>query len=414
MHPPSKLAEKAQNYLNHLCIEIPNRRVGSAGNREATSFFGELVSSLNFETDYQEFDCIDWSEDGAHLSVETNTFEVLVSPYSLGIEVRAQLIPIENVQQLEKVDAQGKILLLHGDISKEQLMPKSFPFYNPEHHKHIIRTLEAKSPLAIVSATGRDPALAGGLYPFPLIEDGDFDIPSVYMTENEGRRLLNFTGETAIIKSTAVRSPAQGCNVICTKAGKSNKRIVLTAHIDSKDNTPGALDNATGVVTLMLLAELLRDFQGDFALELVAINGEDYYSAIGEVKYLEKNQEVLDEIVLNINMDGIGFHEGGTAFSFYDCTETIQMAVKRVFSAYDELQEGEIWYSGDHMIFVQNGIPAVALTSEHGMTGLAQISHTPKDRPELVDHSKLVTTAMALRDLVVEMDKLPNILKDAD
>ena len=34
---------------------------------------------------------------------------------------------------------------------------------------------------------------------------------------------------------------------------------VLCAHIDSKLNTPGALDNAAGVVTLLLLAELLAD-----------------------------------------------------------------------------------------------------------------------------------------------------------
>ena len=66
--------------------------------------------------------------------------------------------------------------------------------------------------------------------------------------------------------------------------------------------------------------------------------------------------------------------------------------------------EGEIWYSGDHMIFVQNGVPAVAITSEHGMTGLAQISHTPKDQPELVDCSKLVTTAFALKDLLLELN----------
>ncbi|MEZ4997668.1 MAG: hypothetical protein R2758_09480 [Bacteroidales bacterium] len=32
----------------------------------------------------------------------------------------------------------------------------------------------------MIGATGRSSALAGGVYPFPLIEDGDFDIPSVY------------------------------------------------------------------------------------------------------------------------------------------------------------------------------------------------------------------------------------------
>jgi aminopeptidase YwaD len=406
MPPPSKLAEKAQMYLNHLCIEISNRRVGSAGNRTATKYFGEIISSFGYETEYQDLECIDWSQDGAHLSVGDETFEVFVSPYSLGIEARARLIPIDTVQRLESVEAKGKILLLYGEIAKEQLMPKSFPFYNPDHHKHIVATLESKSPLAIVSATGRDPALVGGMYPFPLIEDGDFNIPSVYMTDEEGRRLLNFAGETISIHSNAARRPSHGCNVIGRKVGDSNKRIVVTAHIDSKDNTPGALDNGTGTVILMLLSEIMQDFAGKIGIELVAINGEDYYSAIGEVEYLNWNRDVMDQILLNINMDGVGFHEGGTAYSLYECPENIQQVVERIFSEYEELQEGEIWYSGDHMIFVQNGIPAVALTSEHGMTGLAQISHTPKDRPELVDPSKLVTTSLALRDLVEEIDDI--------
>jgi aminopeptidase YwaD len=194
--------------------------------------------------------------------------------------------------------------------------------------------------------------------------------------------------------------------VIARKPGRSSRRVVLTAHIDSKDNTPGAVDNATGVAILLLLTELLQEFVGDIGIEIVAINGEDYYSAIGEVKYLEFNKNDMDEILLNINMDGVGYRDGGTAYSFYECNDDVKEMVNDVFSAFEDIEEGEIWHSGDHMIFVQSGTPAVAITSEHGMTGLAQISHTPKDRPELVDPSKLVTTALALRDLLLKLNRL--------
>ncbi len=34
----SQLAEKAERYLERLCVEIPSRRVGSEGNRAATDF----------------------------------------------------------------------------------------------------------------------------------------------------------------------------------------------------------------------------------------------------------------------------------------------------------------------------------------------------------------------------------------
>lgn len=204
-------------------------------------------------------------------------------------------------------------------------MPKAFPFYNPDHHQHIVSTLERISPLAIITATTRNPELAGGMYPFPLIEDGDFDIPSVYMTDEEGHRLQDNVGKPIHLESRANRIPASGCNVVARRGDFSHSRIALTTHIDCKYNTPGALDNATGVVILLLLAKLMQDYKAEFGIELVAINGEYYFSAIGEVMYLDLNRNSLDEIILNVNMDGVGFTQGKTAYSFYECSDDINI-----------------------------------------------------------------------------------------
>ena len=61
---------------------------------------------------------------------------------------------------------------------------------------------------------------------------------------------------------------------------------------------------------------------------------------------------------------------------------------------------GEPWYQGDHMIFVQKGKPAIALTSEKMPELMASVTHTPKDTPDMVDCRKLVETASALRDFI--------------
>ena len=53
-------------------------------------------------------------------------------------------------------------------------MPKSFSFYNSEHHQKIISLLEEKKPSAIVTIVDND---------ISIFEDGDFDIPSVYVTK---------------------------------------------------------------------------------------------------------------------------------------------------------------------------------------------------------------------------------------
>ena len=401
-----RLSEKAAAYLNRLCVEIPTRRVGSDGNHAATDFFAATLASFGFETQRPDFDCIDWTQDGATLTVDGDSIEVLVSPYSLGGRASAALMVASTVEELVSADASGKILLLCGDIAKEQLMPKDFPFYNPEEHQRIVRLLETKQPQAIVAATSQDPQLAGALCPFPLIEDGDFDIPSVYMTDDEGSRLAKHAGKQVSLDIRAYRTPARGCNVVGRRGARPDRRAVVTAHIDAKDGTPGALDDGGGTVVLLLLAELLADYVGRLGIEIVAMNGEDYYSAPGEKRFVSDNAGRFDEIVLGINLDGVGYCEGSTAYSLYDCPPDIAAAIRQTFSAHGELIEGEPWFQGDHALFVLNQRPALALAPERFMDLLHTVAHTPKDSPEIVDTAKLVEIACALHDLLLRLDQL--------
>jgi aminopeptidase YwaD len=192
------LAVKAGAYLNALCRERAGRRVGTAANREATDFAAGTFARLGLSTESPAFDCIDWWQDGAELVADAERFFALVSPFSLGASARAPLAVASTVDDLEAHDLSGRVLLLRGEVAKEQLMPKGFAFYNPDEHKRIIRALETAGPAAIIAATGRDPGMAGAVYPFPLIEDGDFDIPSAYITDVEGERLARKAGHEAI------------------------------------------------------------------------------------------------------------------------------------------------------------------------------------------------------------------------
>jgi aminopeptidase YwaD len=395
--------------LRKLCLEIPSRRVGSVGNRAATNFFAGLVASFGFATETPAFDCMDWSQEGVQLTADGAHFEAFASPYSLGCHARAPLAVVSTVEELAAADLASQIVLLRGDIAREQLMPKNFTFYNPDHHQRIIHLLETKQPQAIIAATSRDVEMVGSMYPFPLIEDGDFDIPSVYMTEEEGKRLAEYAGQEVALESRAQRIPATGCNVIARKGANPKRRVVLFAHIDARIGSPGAGDNASGVVALLLLAELLAAlrYAGDLGIEIVALNGEDYYANPGEMLYLARNAGRFDEIVLGINLDDVGYRRGRVAYSLYDCPAELAGSIRRVFSAHEGLIEGEPWYQGDHGLFLINQRPALAITSELLAELMAEITHTPKDRPETVDPAKLVTVAIALRDLLLDLDRLP-------
>lgn len=400
----SSPSEAASLHLETLCMRITTRQMGSDGNREATDYFAHCMQDLGYRVEDSQFNCIDWKQAGASCIINNRTFQVNPSPYSLGCEITATLHQAGTLSDLQSVNCRGEVLLLHTELTREQLMPKGYPFYNPELHQLVIGLLEQKEPAAIIAATTRNPELAGAVYPFPLFEDGNFDIPSVYTTTEVGEELLAFTGSQVHLVSRAERIPSTGSNVIARLNPGAEKKILLCAHIDAKIGTPGAVDNAAGVVTLLLIAELMSEYSGQFELEFLAMNGEDYYGANGELLYLAQNESKLQSIELMINLDGLGFLKGRTAFSFYNLTHQTIAQVKPLLESRPGVFEGEPWYQSDHMVFVMNGVPAIAVTTENFVELECEIAHTSKDVPELVDVDKLVDAAYVIKELILAIE----------
>jgi aminopeptidase YwaD len=189
--------------------------------------------------------------------------------------------------------------------------------------------------------------------------------------------------------------------VIGLRGDDPGKRVVVTAHIDAKLGTPGAVDNATGVIVLLLLAELIQDHHDAPPLEIAVLNGEDYYDASGEKLFVEDNTGRFEEILLGINIDGAGFKRGPSAYSLYECPSELEELVSSVFSSFPELVSGEAWYQSDHSLFIQNGVPAMAITSKELVELSTYVTHTPKDNPEIVEPEKIVDIALALRELMI-------------
>ena len=354
----------ASNYLESLCQVQPNRRTGSAGNREATDFFARVVKDFGYDVDITPFRCLDNIGGPSTLESNSLSFPVFTSPYSNSCSISSKLVTVATMAELENCSCRGRILLMSGEICEEQLMPKNFVFYNPEHHQRTIALLEAKKPAAIITATKKNPDLVGALYPFPLILDGDFDIPVAYCTDVVGDQIKSHEQSPFRLMIESQRIESLANNVIAQKNRQAPAKIVITAHIDSYEDTPGASDNASGTVVLLLLAEMLRAYQGDHCIEIAALNGEDHYSAGGQMDYLARYGNDLGQILLVVNIDDVGYIKGGSAYSTYGLPEDTRAKVDTVFGEYDGLIQGEPWFNGDHMIFVQNGVPAAALTAE--------------------------------------------------
>ena len=399
-----QLAQKAEIYLQKFCTEIQTRRLGTEGNRESTHYFKAVMDNLSFETEQQSFDCMAMLQGDIELTANNMSFKAYISPHSVGCNIKAELAIAINLEQLKSINAEGKILMLSGEIAKEQLMPKGFIFYNPEEHQEIYRLLEEKKPAAVITATTKNPDAVGAIYPFPMIEDGDFNIPTAYMSAEEGHKLASHSGNQIELIMESVRLEAKGENIVARK-GSMDKRVVVCAHIDTKENTPGALDNASGVSILLLLAELLEDYQGRLGIELAALNGEEYYNTPGQNTYLKLAVGTYESILLAINLDDIGYYKDRSAYSLYEVPDAIADSVRRVYAKREGFFEGPAWYQSDHGIFIANGIPAMAITEESFLELLSEITHSEKDTPEIVDPNKLVENAQGLFDLIMELDK---------
>lgn len=399
----SILAARIATHLDVLCHQIANRSTGSPGNLEATDYVRGVLTGAGMAVECPEFSCMDWEEGNVTLNAQGASFTARPCPFSMPFDGEAELEEASNLAELTGKTLAGKIVLIHGPLAAEPLMPKSFVFYNPDHHRATIRVLEELKPVAIIAATGKHPFMAGALYPFPLFEDGDFDLPAVYMKDTDGQRLLDSVGRVVRLSIVSNRIPSRGQNVIALKQGLRPERIVFTAHIDTKKGTPGALDNASGVAVLLATAELLRDRQLPLSVEIAILNGEDYYAVPGQMLYMRSQGDRWKDVRLAMNVDGVGYRGGKAAYSFYECPESLRRPCERVFARCPGFAPGPPWVQGDHSMFVQQGVPAMALTSDNAEYLAGEIIHTAWDRVELLDPGLLADIAATLAECVSEL-----------
>ncbi|MCL2545056.1 MAG: M28 family peptidase [Clostridia bacterium] len=368
-----------QKHMAMLCETIGARPTGSAKNQAAADYAFEVFRACGFEVRRQAFDCMDWVDAGAALSVGGRGIPAEPAEYSLPCDVEAGFVCVDTVDALERTEMSGKIAVLHGDLCKEPLMPKNFEFWNPDEHKRIIGLLEQKNPKAIVAVSPEEDS------PVHIIQDGDFGIPCALVCGNALDAFLRAGGQRAKLRIDTERIPARSQNVIASYGSGRNK-VCFSAHIDTKPATPGALDNASGVSVLLAFAQSLAGNAYPFRIEIVLLNGEDYYSNPGEMAYM---RELTPECVWAVNVDGVGLKGSGTSVSFYECAQELEKRIIACAERMGKIERIEPWPMGDHMIFATVGIPAVAVTACDIFGLLDTVIHSPDDDMRHVDVSIL-------------------------
>ncbi len=394
------LSESITEHLRVL-TSYPDRHVGGPGNNAATAYFAEVAGRCGFAVSRTRFECMEWEFGKARVTAGGEVFSAEVGPYSIACNETAPLIAVTTVEELETHDVAGRVVLIHGALASGQLMPRNFTFYNPEEHRRVYRALDANPPAAIIAATGTDPSLVGGQYPFPLFEDGDLDIPNLYLKDVDGERLLAHVGSPVHVVIDSTRVPASAEHVVAVRRGDAPGRILVTGHIDSRKGSPGALDNATGAAALLGVAELLDDYSHGPAIELVPFNGEDNYANPGEMMWVAENEGRYGDIVLCMNVDDSGSRGQDLHVSFYNVPDRIDGLIRDAMSHRAGFAEGKSWFQGDHAILAMQGVPAIAVASADMEHFMATYAHTERDTLELADPERVADTSRFLADVIL-------------
>ena len=137
----------------------------------------------------------------------------------------------------------------------------------------------------------------------------DVSIPAVGVSNDSGRELVNLarTSKPKVRFSVSGRSRRTKCSNLVGEVGPSRRTdevIILNAHLDSLPITPGALDNLSGVLTLIEIVRALAPHRGKFRrrLRLLVPTGEEY-GLVGSGQYVKQHRSELDEICFDFSLD---------------------------------------------------------------------------------------------------------------
>ncbi|MDQ7850280.1 MAG: M28 family metallopeptidase [Armatimonadota bacterium] len=224
-------------------------------------------------------------------------------------------------------------------------------------------------------------------------------IPAVVVTQEAGQRLLGLLrqGEVRVhLRVETVLEERTTWNVVGRRQGRGGRAIVVGAHLDSVEVSPGANDNASGVAAVLEAARLLAGAPLELPLEVVAFGAEER-GLLGSAYYVRQRGGQVAAMV-NLDMVGVGVLRAGNGSGDGPLLE----AAERVASGQGvALPRFRLPGGSDHASFERAGIPTVFLH-----TGDDPQIHTPGDVLERLDPRLLAQAAQLAAAVVLEAPRV--------
>lgn len=209
-----------------------------------------------------------------------------------------------------------------------------------------------------------------------------------------------------------------GKNIIATLQGESDGCIIVTAHYDTVEVSPGADDDGSGIASILMIAEIMSKYTFSATVKFIMFSGEEI-GLLGSNDYARRVYENNDDILGVLSIDKVGYAkttDDGKKIRHHADKESEWMVdiSEELSKKYHEQIDLEIVRlpfdsSSDHKAFVDYGYSGSNLVEE----SLNPAYHTSEDTIEYINSSYLTkVTKLALGITTIIASLTPTLEED--
>ena len=382
-------ATRLRAHLVRLCATIGERRAGSAGDQAAADYILDQFRRAGLaEVHGEPFPCTSVARAQAELAVgrprrlRRVTARVLAgSPATLGkAPVESDLVWVEMPEQAPRLfqpALRGKIVVLFGPMPTRADLHRRLVACRPAAVIHV----DDRLPFDWVKDDGVYPAWARR-YGMP---------PTVTIPYRSAWDLRKSGATRARLRVVADLRQRISHNVVAEIPGRRPNLpcVLVGAHHDTQCNNSGADDNASGVVALLAMAEMLAPRPSLRTVRFVSFGAEEQLS-VGSAFYAQAHQGQLLSVGAVLNLDSVASPLGHHWLIRAGKPEFGSWLLTRLsLHGFDCVEKTMPMPFADHFPFSAFGVPAVTLMRPNMDNGMRWQHHSAQDNLANVSLSEL-------------------------
>ncbi len=396
-------SKKIFNTVKHICRKIGPRVSGTENEEIVAKFIVKQFESTNLENaeikkyPHQYYEGIEASIQHLDSGSIITGSPIWMSKSSSIDGIEGEGLYLGSINQVEEI---------HLDTIKDKIVFIFFlrDYLEPEIFGNLKKLYKLK-PKGVVLLSNYNPQVTRS---DPIFEESSIFaqiptmiVPAAKFSETEQ---TYFTGKFRLKVRGLVKEGFLH-NVLSHQDGEITDTILICSHHDTTENTIGAVDNSTGIATVIELARIVSKIETRFSYLFATFGGEEQ-GLDGARNFIENYFK--SRIALCINIDTIETSPGFVA-SIVAGNENLFEIVKEVCNknSYPAMAVNSTPNGGDNMVFAREEIPSIMVLFKGTMS--PGINNTEQDTLKLVSENSLKETGTFILRLIEKLESIEDL-----